>query len=158
MTDNDDLCQFPATNGPCSNPATGEDGYCWLATHSDDPADREPDGRGAPEGNRNAAKVAAWAEDFYEGFLTEGEKKRVEKSAEILGTQAGTQEIGRHAASVCLEQFRRTGDERFMRRFESICDKFGIAPADELEVEQSHSFDATEGVTAQFVTYESDDE
>lgn len=86
------------------------------------------------EGNDNAVTVGAWAEDFYEGFLTDAEQKRVKESAEILGTQAGAQDVGRHAASVCLEQFRRTGDERFMRRFESICDKFSIAPADELEV------------------------
>jgi len=31
---------------------------------------------------------------------------------------------------MALEQFRRTGDERFLRRFESICDKFEIAPDD----------------------------
>jgi len=54
-TDDDtEQCGYPATNGPCQNPATGDDGYCWLDTHADDPADSEGDGRGAPEGNGNA--------------------------------------------------------------------------------------------------------
>lgn len=89
---------------------------------------------GAPEGNDNAVTVAAWAEDFYEDFLTQAEQERVKKSAKILGDEAGAQEIGQHAASVCLEQFRRTGDERFMRRYESICDTFNLAPDDELDL------------------------
>jgi hypothetical protein len=89
---------------------------------------------GAPEGNDNAVTVAAWAESFYDGFLTEAEKERVEESAEILGEKAGAQEIARHAASVCLEQFRRTGDERFMRRYESLCEKAGLFPDEEIDV------------------------
>lgn len=88
---------------------------------------------GAPEGNDNAVTVGAWAEDFYEGFLTQAEQKRVEKSAELLGDEANAKEIAQHAASVSLEQFRRTGDERFMRRFESICDKFSITPVDDAD-------------------------
>jgi len=89
---------------------------------------------GAPEGNDNAVTVGAWADNFYTDFLTEAEKERVNESAELLGNKANAKEIGQHAASVSLEQFRRTGDERFLRRFESICDKFGITPPDELEV------------------------
>jgi hypothetical protein len=97
------------------------------------------------EGNDNAAKAGAWAEDFYEDFLTEAEQERVKKSADILGDKAGAQEIARHAASVCLEQFRRTGDERFMRRYESLCDKAGIFPEDEMavDVDQSGELDVT---------------
>jgi hypothetical protein len=86
---------------------------------------------GAPEGNTNAVDVGAWAEDFYEGFLTEAEKDRVHKSAEALGDESSAQKIAQHAASVCLEQFRRTGDERFLRRYESIMDTFNLAPDDE---------------------------
>lgn len=89
---------------------------------------------GAPEDNDNAATVGAWAESFYDGFLTEAEKERVQESAEVLGDKTGAQEIARHAASVCLEQFRRTGDERFMRRYESLCDKAGIFPDEEIDV------------------------
>jgi len=92
------------------------------------------DKSGAPEGNDNAVDVGAWAEDFYEDFLTKAEKKRVFKSAEALENPQNAKEVARHAASVCLEQFRRTGDERFIRRYESLCDTFGIAPADELQL------------------------
>jgi hypothetical protein len=118
-----DECQLPAgwgtdyQDGPCK--------YHGGATR---------DSSGAPEGNTNAATVGAWAEDFYDGFLTDAEQRRVNEMAEILDDQATAKELGQHVATLSLEQFRRTGDERFLRRFESICDKFGIAPADEVEV------------------------
>lgn len=56
-----DVCGYPAANGPCQNPATEESGRCWLETHSDDAdaPDREPDGRGAPEGNDNSVGAGA---------------------------------------------------------------------------------------------------
>jgi len=112
------------------------------------------EGGGAPENNTNAVDTGAWAADFYEDFLTEGEKDRVFQSAKALGEQATAQEIGRHAASVCLEQFRRTGDERFLRRFESICDTFEIAPTEELDVNVDG--EVTHDTPAEFVTYEQD--
>jgi len=90
---------------------------------------------GAPEGNDNAVTVGAWADDFFEDFLTEGEQRRVKEMADALHDEATAKELGQHVATLALEQFRRTGDERFLRRFESICDKFGIAPADEVNVE-----------------------
>lgn len=85
------------------------------------------------DGNTNAAKTGAYAESFMQDFLTEEEQKRVNEAREILGDDAGAQEHGRLVAGMCLEQFRRTGDERFIRRYESICDKFAIAPADEVQ-------------------------
>jgi len=103
---------------------------------------------GAPEGNDNAVDVGAWAEDFYKDFLTEAEKERVFKSAEALENPESAKEVARHAASVCLEQFRRTGDERFFRRWESICDTFEIAPTDELEL--SGDIDLTGDVVVDF--------
>jgi len=136
------------TDGRC-NAETRDGGYCENYPKGD--ADRcrmhgaDSDG-GAPEDNDNAAKAGAWADDFYQDFLTEGEQRRVQEATEIMGSQAGAQEIGRHVASLALEQFRRTGDERFLRRFESVCDKFGIAPEDEInvnnEVELSHDMDS----------------
>jgi len=111
---------------------------------------------GAPEGNDNAVDVAAWAEDFYADFLTEAEKDRVMKSAEALGDEATAREQAAHAASVCLEQFRRTGDERFMRRYESIADTFGLAPADEVTVDADVAVSGD--VSAEFVTYTPDDD
>jgi len=125
--------------GHCENYPKGDSDRCRM--HGAD------SNGGAPEGNTNAVDVAAWAEDFYEDFLTEAEKERVKKSAEALDSPDSAQEIARHAASVCLEQFRRTGDERFLRRYESICDTFGIAPADEVEVSGEVT---TEDITIDF--------
>lgn len=133
MTESDDVCGYPGANGPCSNPPTGDDGYCWLATHSDaeDAPESEPDGRGAPEGNDNATTVEAWSLSFVSDFLREEEIERVRRGAEALGEPESAKELARQVAMVCLEQFRRTGDERFLRRYESICDTFDIAPDDD---------------------------
>lgn len=80
------------------------------------------------EGNDWASKHGAWSESFMSDFLTDAEQSRVEDAVEVLGTPEGAQEQARVAAVIALEQFRRTGDDRFMRRYESICDTFGIAP------------------------------
>lgn len=85
---------------------------------------------GAPEGNDNAVTVAAWSESFVEDFLTEGEQKLVEDARELLGDDATAQTLGATAAGIALVQFRRTGDQRFLHRFESLCDTFEIAPED----------------------------
>jgi excinuclease UvrABC nuclease subunit len=129
-----------------------------LDTHSEEPAERESDGRGAPKGNTNRAKAAAWADDFFEGFLTQEEQRRVKEGVEVLGDDAGAQELGRFAAMLALEQFRRTGDERFLRRYESLCDKFQIAPAEEIEVNSDVEHTFGDDVTAEFVTFDSDDD
>lgn len=99
-----------------------------------------PDGT-SHEGNNWAAKHGAWSESFMSGFLTEKERNRVRDAMEVLDTPEGAQAQAKVAAVIALEQFRRTGDDRFLRRYESICDTFGIAPADELELsgELEHS-------------------
>lgn len=89
---------------------------------------------GAPEGNDNAVTVAAWAEDFVTDFLRDDEIKRVKDFAEIAGEPASAQEAAAYAAGLALEQFRRTGDERFLRRYESISDTFEMAPTEEMDV------------------------
>ncbi|QLG63094.1 hypothetical protein [Halorarum salinum] len=89
------------------------------------------------EGNTNAATHGAYAESFVEDFLTDDEIERVEQAQELLGTVEGAQDHGRLIAAIAIEQFRRTGDDRFLRRYEAICDKFGIAPADVQKHEHS---------------------
>lgn len=86
------------------------------------------------EGNQNAVVHGAYAESFMDGFLTEAEQDRVREAADHLSDEASAREHGQFAAAICMEQFRRSGDERFLRRYESICDKFGITPADEVEL------------------------
>lgn len=95
---------------------------------------------GAPERNANAVSHGAFQEHFTE-HLTEGEQAAFDDAYAQLETPESAQDIARSAASMCLLQFRRSGDERFLRRFEGICDKFGIAPADELEISGSVSLE-----------------
>lgn len=89
---------------------------------------------GAPEGNDNATKHGAWSESFVTDFLRDDEIERVRQAEDLLGEPETAQDVGRTAAAIALEQFRRTGDDRFLRRYESICDTFNIAPDEELDV------------------------
>ncbi|WP_135827311.1 hypothetical protein [Halorussus halobius] len=75
----------------------------------------------------------AFAEHFT-SHLTEDEKEAYEDARQMLDSHEGSQEVAKAAAAICLQQFRRSMDDRFLRRFESICDKFNITPPDELEV------------------------
>lgn len=95
-----------------------------------------PDGD-SHEGNDWAATHGAYSESFVRDFLRDDEIERVRQFEELAGSVEGAQAVARTAAGIALEQFRRTGDERFLRRYESICDTFGIAPADELELSGS---------------------
>lgn len=108
------------------------------------------------EGNDNAVTVAAWAENFVTDFLRDDEIDRVKDFAEIAGEPESAQEAAGYAAGLALEQFRRTGDGRFLRRYESIMDTFNLAPDDEmnLNVDAEHTVDSP----ADFVTYTPDEE
>lgn len=88
---------------------------------------------GPDNGNFTDGAFSKWFTDH----LTEKEQEAFDDAREMLDSPENAQEVGRSAASICLIQFRRSGDERFLRRFESICDKFGITPADELELSGS---------------------
>ncbi|WP_089650102.1 hypothetical protein [Halobacterium hubeiense] len=74
---------------------------------------------------------------YFTSHLTDTEQDAFDDAREMLDEPEDAQEVAKTAASICLIKFRRSGDERFLRRFESICDKFGIAPADELELSGS---------------------
>lgn len=91
------------------------------------------DGAGAPEGNDNAVKHGAFSDRFVDS-LTEDELEEFRDARTLLDTPEGAQDLGRDAASLALIRFDRSGDERFLRRFESICEKFNIVPDDELTV------------------------
>jgi len=91
--------------------------------------------------NNPSFEHGAFAEHFT-SHLTEDEKAAYEDAREMLDSPEGSQEVAKAAASICLQQFRRSMDERFLRRFESLCDKFGIAPEDELTVHHEGLEDA----------------
>lgn len=121
------------SGNPCERPAgwgRGEEVTEGKCKHH---AGTNADGS-SHEGNQNAVKHGAYSKSFVTDFLTDEEIQRVEDAQELLGTPGGAQDHGRLMAAIAVEQFRRTGDDRFLRRYESICDKFGIAPADEMEL------------------------
>jgi hypothetical protein len=92
-----------------------------------------PDGS-SHEGNTNAATHGAYSKSFVSDFLRDDEIERVEQAEELLGTPEGAKGHARLMAAIAIEQFRRSGDDRFLRRYESICDKAGIFPDDELNL------------------------
>lgn len=104
------------------------------------------EGQGAPEGNDNATKHGAWSESFVTDFLTDQEIERVRQAEDLLGVPEDAQDLATSVAAIALEQFRRSGDERFLRRYESICDTFGIAPDDV----QKHEVTGEDGGPVQF--------
>lgn len=130
-----DACQLPPGWG---TDHVGE-GRC---KHHDAPGGAR-EGAGAPEENTNAATHGAYSQSFVENFLTDEEIERVEQAQELLDTPEGAQDHARLMAAIAIEQYRRSGDERFLRRYEAICDKAGIFPADELSVDGNfdHAFD-----------------
>jgi len=89
------------------------------------------------EGNDWATTHGAYSESFVENFLRDEEIERVRQAEDLLGKPESAQALARTIAGIALEQFRRTGDGRFLRRYESICDTFGIAPDDEIRHEHT---------------------
>jgi hypothetical protein len=135
---NDDTDGCPGTNRhgePCGHPAGwGTENDSGPCKHHGGAGGDVGDSGGAPEGNTNAATVGAWSESFVSDFLRDEEIERVRQGADALGEPASAQELARNVAMICLEQFRRTGDERFLRRYESICDKANIFPDEEIDL------------------------
>lgn len=86
-------------------------------------------GQGGTEGNQNAVTHGAYAQHAVNS-LTEAEREAFEEISEKLEDPEDAQEIARHAASYCLMMGHRAADDRWFRRYEGLCDKFGIAPED----------------------------
>lgn len=113
---------------PCGRPAGWgtdfDDGKCKH--HRGTNADGS-----SHEGNNYAADTGAWAKSFLTDFLRDDEIERVMNASDIIGEPEGAQDLAQKVAVVCLEQFRRTGDQRFLQRYESICDKANLFPDDD---------------------------
>lgn len=97
-------------------------------------------GQGASEGNDNAVDHGGYRKHFTR-HLTDGEQEAFDEARRALGDPKDAKQVAQTAASLCLIQYDRTGDERFMRRYESICDKAGIFPNEEIDVNHSGSID-----------------
>jgi hypothetical protein len=123
----------------CRGYAQGPHGKCSTHGGSDDSGapegntNAEGNDGGAPEENTNAADHGGYSDKFLDNFVGPDGKERIEDGYDLAEDPEGAQKQALLMAQVALEKFRVTGDERFLRRYESICDTFGIAPADELE-------------------------
>lgn len=130
-----------STDERCRGYAKGPHGKCYNHGGSTPTKEENPDvGNGDQEGNDNAVTHGAFREHFT-SMLNDGEQRAFQDAYEQLGDPGSAQDVARAAASVCLLQFQRSGDERFLRRFEGLCDKFNIAPADVQEIEHSGRVD-----------------
>jgi len=103
------------------------------------------EGAGADEGNTNAADHGAYSDKFLEGFVGDDGKDRIEAGYELADTREGARKQARLMAQVALEKFRVTGDERFLRRYESICDRASIFPNEEVDLNHNNLEEAFMG-------------
>lgn len=141
--DPDDRCRGKKTTK--RNGETVFGGYCgaWAGKGTDHLGDGRckhhagsSTGPTSEEGketsSKNAVTHGAYAESFLE-YLTDEEIERIEQAQELLDTPEGAQDHARLMAALAVEQYRRSQDERFLRRYEAICDKAGIFPAEEID-------------------------
>ena len=91
---------------------------------------------GAPEANENSKSHGAFSKHFVSD-LTKAETEAFEDAKTRLENPESAQQVAREVAAELLLKYKRSGDDRFITRFENVCDKFGIAPEDELNVNHS---------------------
>lgn len=103
-------------------------------------------GGGPPESNDNAVTHGAYRDDFLENHMTDEEVERVATVEELLSTPEGSQRHARMMAGVALEQFRRSGDERFLREYRQLCDKAQIFPSEERDHNHRHAHAHKHGI------------
>lgn len=106
----------------CKRAAVGPHGKCDVH------GGKTPSGTDSPN-----FEHGAFSEQFT-SHLTGDEQAAFADAREQLAEPEGAQDIAREAAAMCLLKFRRTGRSEFLRRFEGLCDKFNIAPDEELTV------------------------
>ena len=132
----------------CRGYAQGPHGKC--SSHGGSDRSGAPEGNtnakgndgGAPEENTNAADHGAYSDKFLDGFVGPDGKERIEDGYDLAEDPEGAQKQARLMAQVALEKFRVTGDERFLRRYESICRKASIFPNDEMTMNHEGLEDA----------------
>ncbi|OIB56613.1 hypothetical protein [Natrialba sp. SSL1] len=127
-------CRARAGKGTDAGPGDGR----RCKTHGGDNSGDK--GQGGTEGNDNAVDHGGYRKHFTR-HLTDGEQEAFDEARRALGDPKDAKQVAQTAAGLCLIQFDRTGDERFMRRYESICDKAGIFPNEEIDVNHGGSID-----------------
>lgn len=161
----DDICGWPTHDDTaCQNPATGDDGRCWIPTHGDEDA-INPHGR--------PSKFQDCRQDLLDAARTPINHRQIANAGGIakstlydwLNKHADFSDSFKRAraqAADALVQRALDPDDEVDRRFAQFLlersFQFIKTERHEVGLDADHSFDATEGVTAEFVTYEPDDE
>jgi hypothetical protein len=153
MTD-DDTCIATKNDGdPCTYTAKYDDGKCGIHT------DETDTGPGRP------AEI-----DNHEDEILDGARKgmTLEGCARLAGVDESTLYRYLDRNDEFRKSLKRARAQGELKHLESVDDNgsqfilersFGYVKTEKREVEMDadHSFDASEGVTAEFVTYERDD-
>lgn len=152
----DAQCGWPTSDGHgCRNPPTGDDGRCWIDGH----------GKAGPGG-----RPSKFNEDRKAAILDAAESgTTVEGCARAAGIGVSTLYDWLDQYPEFSESFNRArarGEAELVREVVKRDPKFILERSydyvkterHEVGLDADHSFDATEGVTAEFVTYEPDAE
>lgn len=158
----DDICGWPTKQdgSACQHPATGEDGRCWIPTHGD--ADADAIG-GRP------SKFDDASDDILDAATRPINHKQIAHAGGVarstlyrwLDERAEFSDTFRRARAQAAESLVRRAldpqddiDRRFAQFILERSFHFIKTEKHEVDLDADHSFDATEGVTAEFVTYE----
>jgi len=157
MSDDTDICGADTTGDhPCQNPA-GENGRCWIPSHNDPDAEN-PHGR--------PSLLDEYSDDILDAAR---EGMTLEGCARIAGIDESTLHRWINKYDEFRKSLKRARAQGELRHLRSVDDRgsqfilersFGYVKTEKREVEMDadHSIDASEGVTADFVTYDPEDE
>lgn len=117
-------------------------GYCQARAGAG--TDHKGEGRckwhggagGGPSGAENGNYKHGAFSEHLRSDLTEREEEALGAAAEALEDPQEAQSVARELAVEAVIKYKRSsGDTRFLREFRQLCDTFGIAPDDVLQVE-----------------------
>jgi hypothetical protein len=106
-----EICGFPTDDdgSPCQNPATEDDGHCWIESHSEGRPDGSPDGRGPPEGNDNGLGNDGGAPEGSANAMRHGNYMSFQSRMQYLRTHAPDDEVELFR-EYYKEYYEKTGD------------------------------------------------
>ncbi|MFW6435656.1 MAG: hypothetical protein ACOCY1_04675 [Halovenus sp.] len=157
----DDRCGAETTGDhPCKNPA-GENGRCWIPSHNPDSEGEDPNGR--PSKFERVKNDLLEAADGYINLKQVANKGGVSRSTlyKYLDEHEDFSDSFKRARGEAADRLVHRAldpddeiDVTFARFLLERSFKFIKTERQEVNLDADHSFDASEGVTAEFVSYE----
>ncbi|MFB6237530.1 MAG: hypothetical protein ABEH81_04080 [Halopenitus sp.] len=146
----EDLCEYPTGDEtPCQNPA-GENGRCWIPKHNDEDADN-PHGR------------PSLLEDNWDDIMTGAQKgMTLEGCARLAGVDESTLHRWKNEHEDFCKSLKRARAHGELKHLQSVNESgsqfllersFGYVKTEKREVDVDADVDTTHDVTADFVTY-----